>query len=113
MVDALASDPAQMIDLAVARVHAMVAGHGCIPEGPVSLPAFEAMEPKAANGLALSPTTLGLLENAVQQAARAPTLSAALEIGYKAFGASACSAAAREGIAAFGERRAPDFTAAG
>ena len=113
VVDALASDPAQMIDLAVARVHAMVAGHGCIPEGPVSLPAFEAMEPKAANGLALSPTTLGLLENAVQQAARAPTLSAALEIGYKAFGASACSAAAREGIAAFGERRAPDFTAAG
>ena len=36
-----------------------------------------------------------------------------LETGYVAFGATACTAAAREGISAFGERRAPDFGATG
>ena len=58
-------------------------------------------------------TTLGLIERAVQEAAQAPSLSAALEIGYLAFGEAACTAAAREGIAAFGEKRAPDFARVG
>ncbi len=60
--------------------------------------------------MALSRTTVGLIERAVREAAAAPTLAEALEIGYRAFGASACTAAAREGIAAFHERRTPDFT---
>ena len=51
--------------------------------------------------------------SAVRDAAAAPTLAAALEVGYRAFGASACTAAAREGIAAFLERRNPDFGATG
>jgi enoyl-CoA hydratase/3-hydroxyacyl-CoA dehydrogenase len=113
VVAALAKDSAELIALAVARVQALAQGHGQIADAPVTLPAFEPMEAKAASGMALSPTTLALLERAVQQAAQAPTLAAALEIGYLAFGDSACTAAAREGIAAFGERRAPDFTAAG
>jgi enoyl-CoA hydratase/3-hydroxyacyl-CoA dehydrogenase len=45
----------------------------------------------------------------VRDAAAAPTLEQALEVGYRAFGAAACTAAAREGIAAFAQRRAPDF----
>jgi enoyl-CoA hydratase/3-hydroxyacyl-CoA dehydrogenase len=49
----------------------------------------------------------------VRDAAVAPTLESALEVGYQAFGAVACTAAAREGITAFGERRAPDFGATG
>ncbi len=113
VVAALGKDSAELIALAVARVQALAQGHGQIADAPVTLPAFEPMEAKAASGMALSPTTLALLERAVQQAAQAPTLAAALEIGYLAFGDSACTAAAREGIAAFGERRAPDFTAAG
>ena len=49
----------------------------------------------------------------MRAAAKAPTLAAALEIGYQAFARSACTAAAREGIAAFGERRRPDFSRTG
>ena len=113
VVDALAKDSSDLIALAVARVLALAPGHGRIADAPVALPAFEPMDAKAASGMALSPTTLALLERAVQQAAQAPTLAAALEIGYLAFGDSACTAAAREGIAAFGERRAPDFAAVG
>lgn len=113
VVDALAKDSSELISLAVARVQALAQGHGRIADAPVAVPAFEPMEAKAATGMALSPTTLGLLERAVQQAAQAPTLAAALEIGYLAFGDSACTAAAREGIAAFGERRAPDFARVG
>ena len=113
VLDAVAKDPSELIALAVARVQALAPGHGRIADAPVALPAFEPMDAKAASGMALSPTTLALLERAVQQAAQAPTLAAALEIGYLAFGDSACTAAAREGIAAFGERRPPDFAAVG
>jgi enoyl-CoA hydratase/3-hydroxyacyl-CoA dehydrogenase len=63
--------------------------------------------------MALSRATVALIERAVREAAAAPTLAAALEIGYRAFGESACTAAAREGIAAFHERRAPDFGKSG
>ena len=113
VVDALAKDSSELIALAVARVQAMAHGHARIADAPVALPAFEPMAAKSASGMALSPTTLALLERAVQQAAQAPTLAAALEIGYLAFGDSACTAAAREGITAFAERRAPDFAAVG
>jgi enoyl-CoA hydratase/3-hydroxyacyl-CoA dehydrogenase len=113
VVDALAKDSSELITLAVARVQALAQGHARIADVPVALPAFEPMDGKAASGMVLSPTTLALLERAVEQAAQAPSLAAALEIGYLAFGDSACTAAAREGIAAFGERRAPDFAAVG
>jgi enoyl-CoA hydratase/3-hydroxyacyl-CoA dehydrogenase len=53
------------------------------------------------------------MQDAIREAAAAPTLAAGLEAGYRAFGASACTAAAREGIAAFHERRSPDFARTG
>jgi enoyl-CoA hydratase/3-hydroxyacyl-CoA dehydrogenase len=65
------------------------------------------------DGLALSPTAIALMEDAIRGAAAASTLASALEIGYRAFGASACTAAAREGIGAFGEHRRADFTKTG
>jgi enoyl-CoA hydratase/3-hydroxyacyl-CoA dehydrogenase len=34
-------------------------------------------------------------------------------VGYRAFGKSACTAAAKEGIAAFQERRKPDYAKTG
>ena len=54
-----------------------------------------------------------LIEKAVREAAAAPTLAGALEIGYRAFGAVACTAAAREGISAFLGGRKPDFKVTG
>ena len=53
------------------------------------------------------------MDRAIVDAAAAPSLDAALEVGYRAFGASACAAAAREGIEAFLERRTPDFVKTG
>jgi enoyl-CoA hydratase/3-hydroxyacyl-CoA dehydrogenase len=113
IVDALADDPHALLALALARVHALADRARAIAEGVVALPPFPAMEPVAADGLPLSSATLSLMEDAIRAAGAAPTLAAALEVGYRAFGQSACTAAAREGIAAFGERRRPDFTKTG
>jgi len=113
IVDALADDPRSLVQQAVQRVRALAARRAPIPDGPVEIPPFAGPAPTAAGAMALSRTTVELIERAVREAAAAPTLAAALEIGYRAFGASACTAAAREGIAAFHERRAPDFTKTG
>jgi enoyl-CoA hydratase/3-hydroxyacyl-CoA dehydrogenase len=67
------------------------------------------IEAAAASGQALSREVLAILERAVLDAAAADSLEQALAIGYRAFGASACTAAAREGITAFLGGRKPDF----
>ncbi|MBN8511233.1 MAG: hypothetical protein J0L57_21810, partial [Burkholderiales bacterium] len=67
----------------------------------------------APGGRVLSATILALMQRAVQDAARAPSWDAALEVGYRAFGEAACTAAAREGIEAFGQRRPADFSRTG
>jgi enoyl-CoA hydratase/3-hydroxyacyl-CoA dehydrogenase len=50
---------------------------------------------------------------AISNAAKADSFESALEIGYTAFGDSACTAAAREGISAFSEGRKADFAKSG
>jgi enoyl-CoA hydratase/3-hydroxyacyl-CoA dehydrogenase len=70
----------------------------------------DAVEARAASGQALSREVVAIMEQAVREAAAASSFAAALEIGYRAFGQSACTAGAREGITAFQEKRAPDFT---
>ena len=109
IVDELADDVPALVARAVARVHALAGRRPRIPDGPVAIPPFGEGVTTAANGMKLSAIAVGLIENAVREAAAAPTLEAALEAGYRAFGASACTAAAREGIGAFHERRSPDF----
>jgi enoyl-CoA hydratase/3-hydroxyacyl-CoA dehydrogenase len=113
IVDALADDPPSLVAAAVARVRALAGRRQPIPDGPVALPPFADDAGQAAGGATLSRATVALIEGAVREAAAAPTLAAALEAGYRAFGASACTAAAREGIAAFHERRSPDFARTG
>jgi enoyl-CoA hydratase/3-hydroxyacyl-CoA dehydrogenase len=113
IVDLLADDPRSLVLEAAQRVRKLAGRRTPIPDRPVAIPPFPGDAPSAAGGMALSRNTVALIERAVREAAAAPTLAAALEIGYRAFGASACTAAAREGIAAFHERRAPDFTTTG
>jgi len=113
IVAALADDVPALIATAVERVRALAERPRALADGAVSAPALGPIEPKTANGLALSPTAIGLIEDAIREAAAAPTLAAALEVGYRAFGRSACTAAAREGITAFGEGRQPDFAKTG
>lgn len=110
VVDALADDLPGLIKAAVARVQALAGKPSGIAQGPVPLAPLEPIAPAAANGQPLSKEIMGILESAVGNAAAAANLDAALEIGYRAFGASACTAAAREGITAFQEGRKPDFS---
>ncbi|MCC6657586.1 MAG: enoyl-CoA hydratase/isomerase family protein, partial [Rhodocyclaceae bacterium] len=109
VVDALADDLPGLIAAAVARAQALAGRPSPIATGAIALAPMEGIAPAAASGQPLSKEILGILENAVRNAAAAKTLGEALEIGYRAFGASACAAAAREGITAFQEGRKPDF----
>ena len=113
IVAALADDPRDLLALAIRQVRALAGMPGGIASGAVAIPPFEPIDPVGAGGMALSPTTIALMEDAIRGAAAASTLASALEVGYRAFGASACTAAAREGVGAFGERRRPDFTKTG
>jgi enoyl-CoA hydratase/3-hydroxyacyl-CoA dehydrogenase len=110
VVDALAADLPSLIKQAVARVSALAGEPSSIAQGPVPLAPLQPIAPAAANGQPLSKEIMAILENAVRDAAAAGSLDAALEIGYRAFGASARTAAAREGITAFQEGRKPDFS---
>ena len=110
VVDALADDLPGLIRSAVARVQALAGQPSGIARGPVPLAPLEPITPAAAGGQPLSKEIMGILENAVRDAAAAGTLGEALEIGYRAFGTSACTPAAREGIGAFQAGRKPDFS---
>ena len=113
IIDTLSEDYETMIAAAVARVHSLAGRLKPPADGPVTIEPPEAMQPVAANGQALSAEVIGILDAGIAAAAAAPSFNAALEVGYRAFGASACTAAAREGIDAFRERRAADFKKTG
>jgi len=113
MIHALADDFPQLIEAAIARVRALAGQVRSQVDGAVSIEAPPPIEPVAANGQRLSAEVIGIVEAAIRDAAAAPSLSAALDLGYRAFGASACTAAAREGVDAFLQRRLPDFTKTG
>jgi enoyl-CoA hydratase/3-hydroxyacyl-CoA dehydrogenase len=109
IVDALASDYAGLIETAIARVRTLTGKVRPPADGSINIVPLDPIEPIAANGQRLSADVIRLMEQAIGDAAKAPSLSAALEVGYRAFGVSACTAAAREGIGAFQQHRTPDF----
>jgi enoyl-CoA hydratase/3-hydroxyacyl-CoA dehydrogenase len=113
IIDELANDIPSLIRSAVARVWTLSGPLARPIDQPVPIEAPQPVEPIAANGQRLSATVLHIIETAICDAAAAPTFGAALEIGYRAFAASACTAAAREGIDAFLQRRPPDFSKTG
>jgi enoyl-CoA hydratase / 3-hydroxyacyl-CoA dehydrogenase len=113
IVDMLSDDYAAMIEDAIERVHALTGQLRAPAEGAIVIEPPAPADDLAFNGLKLSTEVTRILERAIVDAAAAKTFNAALEIGYCAFGASACTAAAREGIDAFLQRRAADFTKTG
>ena len=113
IVDELADDFDALIRQAVTCVHGLKGRMRPIPEGALALPPFEPMDARSSDGRRLSATVIGLIEQAVREAAAAPTLVDALEVGYRAFGAAACTAASCEGIDAFLGKRDADFGASG
>jgi enoyl-CoA hydratase/3-hydroxyacyl-CoA dehydrogenase len=113
ILDAVVDDHQVLLPQAVELVQQLVESPRHIPEQPVSLAALSDIDAESTDGQALSREVLGIMERAIKQAAAAKSLSEALETGYAAFGASACTAAAREGIDAFLEHRRPDFEQTG
>lgn len=109
VVDGLADDYADLVSLALERVNALCGQTRGIADGAVPISPLIPIEPRAANGERLSAEVIRIMEDGIRDAAAATTLVEALEIGYRAFARSACTAAAREGILAFQERRKPDF----
>ena len=113
IVDALSDDYATMIESAIEHVHALTGNLQAPADGAIAIAPPTPGDAIAFNGQKLSVEVTRILERAIVDAAAAKTFNAALEIGYRAFGASACTAAAREGIDAFLSRRAADFTKTG
>ncbi len=109
IIDELADDYADLITRAVQKVDSMQGRTVKIADESVTIPSFKPMQPMTTDGQVLSSTVISITENAVTEAALSPSLEAALEVGYLAFGKSACTAAAREGIESFQQRRQPDF----
>lgn len=110
VVDKLADNYHGLVQTAIDRVKALRGKVNRIPDAPVELALLDPIEPKTTNDQILSAEVIRIIESAIRGAATAPTLGRALEVGYRAFGASACTAAAHEGIAAFLEKRKPDFS---
>ena len=111
VVAALADSYDDLIDQALAQVHALRGQTPPLRDGALALPAMPA--PTRPAKRVLSAAITALIEATVREAALAPTFAQALEVGYRAFGAAACTKAAREGIGAFLARREPDFGATG
>ncbi|HEY5897556.1 MAG TPA: enoyl-CoA hydratase-related protein, partial [Burkholderiales bacterium] len=95
IVAELADDYASLIRKAVAHVHGLEGKARKSLDGAVTITPFPAGSGK------FNAEVTGIIGQAVAAAAKAPTLADALEIGYRAFGRSACTVAAREGISAF------------
>ena len=113
IVDTLVDDYAGLVAAAVARVHALTGRAARRYDGAVHIEPPAPIDPVAATGERLSAEAIKILDAAILQAAAATTFADALEIGYRAFGASACTASAREGIDAFLQRRPADFSKTG
>jgi len=112
VVDGLADDYASLVRLAVDRVKALSGKLTPIPAGATAIPALAEVDPTKEK-VPLSREVVAIISKAIVDAAAASTVTEALEIGYRAFGATACTAAAKEGVSAFGERRKPDFVKTG
>lgn len=113
VVDGLAEDYPTLIAKAIARVDALAGKARASYDAAGSIEPLPQIEPIAENGQRLSREIMAIMDRAIVEAAAAPSFAEALEIGYRAFGESACTSAAREGIDSFLERRAPDFSKTG
>ncbi len=113
MIAELVKNPQELIPAAVRQVLALQGTDHVITDGPVDIAAFTPSDATSATGQPLSREITAIIENTVRDAAAATSLAQALETGYLAFGDSACTKAASEGIDAFLSRRKPDFEKTG
>lgn len=113
MLDELVSDRSELIPAAVKMVKRMKVAGGHVADGPVKIAEIPEGITTGVTGQVLSRQIVGIIAGAVKAAAAVPSFAEALDVGYDAFGESALTAAAEEGIGAFLERRRPDFEKTG
>jgi enoyl-CoA hydratase/3-hydroxyacyl-CoA dehydrogenase len=109
IVAALADDYTDLIARAIAEVRALQGNLPRLADEKVDLPPLAVPDAPMAAGQPLSREAVAITVKTIQAAAAAEKLKDALEIGYRGFGEIACTAAAREGISAFLEKRKPVF----
>jgi enoyl-CoA hydratase / 3-hydroxyacyl-CoA dehydrogenase len=109
MVDKVVASHHELIKAAIAQVEKLQNDIPRIPEGKIELPPFSFPESPICGNLKLSQEVVGILKNTIIQGANAETLSEALEAGYQGAAEAACTAAAKEGIGAFLEKRTPVY----
>ncbi|MBI1948439.1 MAG: enoyl-CoA hydratase/isomerase family protein [Deltaproteobacteria bacterium] len=113
VVSALGGSYQEVLRLAQDEVSARAGKPRPSLDKPVQLAPPASGPTKGPGGAALSAEVVGIIRKAIVDAAAKDSLGAALDVGYRAFGASACTAGAREGITAFLEKRKPDFERTG
>jgi enoyl-CoA hydratase / 3-hydroxyacyl-CoA dehydrogenase len=115
MINTLVDKHINLIPAGVWLVKDLAEKQHKIKDEPVTIAPIirEINEPLSAQGQRLSAEVLDIMCNAINNAAAASSFSDALQVGYEAFGDSACTAAAKEGIASFSEGRKPDFAKTG
>jgi enoyl-CoA hydratase / 3-hydroxyacyl-CoA dehydrogenase len=99
----------ELIDAAIAEVNNLQGNIPRIPEGPVEIPAFVVPDAPKAGDLPLSKEILGIIGGIINKAAKAKTLSEALEIAYLGAGDISCAPDCKEGVNAFLQKRKPEF----
>ena len=111
IVSALATDYFNLIQKAVQEVKDM-AGKPIprIPDSPVDIEPLDELAAPMSGKLALSKEVVAIMNKAIKAAAAKSSFEEALEIGYAASGEVACTDSAKEGISAFMQKRAPEFT---
>lgn len=113
MIAEIVSEPQALIPAAIRQLDGLSGAPHKITGDPVDIAPFERSDSTAVTGQLLSGKIIAIIEQAVAQAAASSSLEDALDVGYAAFGDSACTAAAHEGISAFQERRKANFEKTG
>lgn len=109
MVAKIADDFPDLIAAAIEEVNRLQGKRVRIADGKIEIPPITVPDEPRAGRQALSREAVSIAVKTIKNGAAAEKFNDALEIGYQGFGEIACTAAAKEGISAFLERRQPEF----
>ncbi len=109
MVTTIVDNYSDMIKAAIEEVKDIAAAEKRIPEGTVDIPEIKIPDNPMSGKLALSKEAVSIIVKTIKDGAATDSFADALEIGYRGFADIACTDAAKEGMAAFLQKRKPEF----